>query len=111
MGKYGRVRQARYENIIWRMRFTCWLTKATDTLLKYVILIAFLWQQWIRCYIYSTLPILTGKASACTDAEGRSRTDGRTDGRMDVCNFHIRRASFLISRGCLQTQFLLQPPI
>jgi hypothetical protein len=30
------------------MRFACWITKATDTHSDYVILIAFLWQQWLR---------------------------------------------------------------
>ena len=31
-----------------RMRFACWITKATDTHLKFVIFIAFLRQQWLR---------------------------------------------------------------
>jgi hypothetical protein len=30
--KYGRARQAAVDNIIRRMRFACWITKATDTL-------------------------------------------------------------------------------
>ena len=30
-----------------RMRFACWIPKATDKNLEYVILIAFLIQQWI----------------------------------------------------------------
>jgi hypothetical protein len=38
--KYGRAGQATDDNIIRRMRFACWLTKATDTqaetLLSYV---------------------------------------------------------------------------
>jgi hypothetical protein len=29
--KYGRVRQATDDNIIGRMRFACWINKATDT--------------------------------------------------------------------------------
>jgi hypothetical protein len=29
--KYGRTRQATDDNIIQRMRFACWITKATDT--------------------------------------------------------------------------------
>jgi hypothetical protein len=29
--KYGTARQATDENIIRRMRFACWITKATDT--------------------------------------------------------------------------------
>jgi hypothetical protein len=29
--KYGTARQATDDNIIWRMHFACWITKATDT--------------------------------------------------------------------------------
>jgi hypothetical protein len=29
--KYGGHRQATDDNIIWRMRVACWITKATDT--------------------------------------------------------------------------------
>ena len=39
--KYGGARQAIYENIIQRMHFVCWIAKATDTHLEYVIVIAF----------------------------------------------------------------------
>jgi hypothetical protein len=35
--KYGRDRQTTDDNIIWRMRFACWITKATDTHSEYVI--------------------------------------------------------------------------
>jgi hypothetical protein len=45
--KYGRARQATDDNIIRRMRFACWITKATDTHSQHVILIAFL-RQWLR---------------------------------------------------------------
>ena len=45
MNKYGRARQATYDN---DMRFACWITKATDTHLGCVILIVFLRQQWLR---------------------------------------------------------------
>jgi hypothetical protein len=33
---------------IWRMRFACWIPKATDTHSKYVILIAFPLQHWLQ---------------------------------------------------------------
>ena len=33
---------------IWRMRIARWMTKATDTHLEYVILIAFPLQQWLQ---------------------------------------------------------------
>jgi hypothetical protein len=39
--KFGTARQATDDNIIQRMRFTCWITKATDTHSEYVILTAF----------------------------------------------------------------------
>jgi hypothetical protein len=37
--KYGTARQTTDDNIIRRMRFACWITKATDTHSEYVILI------------------------------------------------------------------------
>jgi hypothetical protein len=37
--KYGRFGQATDDNIIRRMRFACWITKATDTHSEYVILL------------------------------------------------------------------------
>jgi hypothetical protein len=46
--EYGTARQATDDNIIRRMRFACWITKATDTHSEYVILIAFTQQQWLR---------------------------------------------------------------
>jgi hypothetical protein len=48
MEKYGTVRQATNDNIIRRMRFACWITKATDTHSEYVILIGFQRQQQLR---------------------------------------------------------------
>jgi hypothetical protein len=46
--KYGRARQATDDNIIQRMRFACWITKATDTHSEYLILIAFPQRKWLR---------------------------------------------------------------
>jgi hypothetical protein len=37
-----------HDNIIRRMRFACWITKATDTNSEYVILIAFPRRQWLH---------------------------------------------------------------
>ena len=48
MEKSGRSRQATDNNIIWRMSIACWIPKATDTHLEYVIIIAFPLQQWLR---------------------------------------------------------------
>ena len=38
---YGRTRQATDDSVIQRMRFAYWITRATNTHLQYVILIAF----------------------------------------------------------------------
>jgi hypothetical protein len=46
--KYGTARQATDDYIIRRMRFSCWITKATDTRLQYAIHITFPRQQWLR---------------------------------------------------------------
>jgi len=46
VGKLGRVRQVTDDNIIRRMRFVCWVRKATNTHSEFVILIAFHLQQW-----------------------------------------------------------------
>ena len=48
MEKCGSVGQAADENIIRRMRFACWISKATGTRSEYVIFIAFRRQQWFR---------------------------------------------------------------
>jgi len=46
------------------MCFACWITKATDTHLEYVLLIAFPQRQWLReyalllCYTYVTNLVL-----------------------------------------------------
>jgi len=41
-------RQTKEDNIIRCMRIACWISKATDTHLEYVVLIAFLPQQWLH---------------------------------------------------------------
>jgi hypothetical protein len=46
--KYGRTGQTTDDNIIRRMRFACRIIKATNTHSEYVILTAFLRQQWLR---------------------------------------------------------------
>jgi len=45
VGKYCRAGQA--TDKIWRMRIACWIPKATNTHLEYVILIALPQQQWL----------------------------------------------------------------
>jgi hypothetical protein len=46
--KYGTARQATDDNIIRRMRFACWITKATDTHTQYEILISFPQQKQLN---------------------------------------------------------------
>jgi hypothetical protein len=46
--EYGRAGQATKDNIIWRVRFACWLTKTTDAHLKCLVLLAFPRQHWLR---------------------------------------------------------------
>jgi len=41
------VEPDRPQMTISRMRFACWITKATDTHSEYVVLNAFPWQQWL----------------------------------------------------------------
>ena len=45
MGTYGRAAD---DDITRRMRIACWIPKATDTHSKYITLIAFPQQQWLR---------------------------------------------------------------
>jgi hypothetical protein len=59
--KYGRGRQATDGTVIRRMRFECWIPKATDTHSEFVILIPFPRRQWLcervsilRCCHYMT---------------------------------------------------------
>ena len=46
--KYGRAGHATDNDIIWRMRFACWIAKATNTHSEYVIIIVFPHQQWLH---------------------------------------------------------------
>ena len=52
----------RLQITIWRMRFGCWITEATDTDSEYVIYIAFPLQQWLHerasLLRYRKLPVL-----------------------------------------------------
>jgi hypothetical protein len=42
------VQPNRPQMIMWRMHSACWIMKATETRLEYVLLVAFSWQQWLR---------------------------------------------------------------
>ena len=48
MEKYRTAGKVTDDNTIWRMRFACWITEATDTHSQYVTLIAFRRQQWLH---------------------------------------------------------------
>jgi hypothetical protein len=45
--KYGGAGQATEDTLTRRMRFSCWLTKVTNTHSEYEISTAFPWQQWL----------------------------------------------------------------
>jgi len=56
-------RAGRSEMTIWRMRISCWIPKATDTLPEFVILIVVPLQQWLderasKCYVILSLPVV-----------------------------------------------------
>ena len=61
--KYGAAGPATDNNIMQRKRFACWIPKATNTNLQYVLLISFARQPWFgeRASIlrHSTLPIFS----------------------------------------------------
>ena len=48
MEKWCKAGEATDDDIARRMRFACWISKATDTHSEYVILIAFTLQQWLH---------------------------------------------------------------
>ena len=48
MDKISYSQTGQVDNIIRRMRITCWITKTTDTYLKYVILTVFRRQERLR---------------------------------------------------------------
>ena len=62
VGKYCTARQATDDNIIWRLRFTCCITKATDTHTECVILLLFHsnkgYAEVSDCYVVRLLPVL-----------------------------------------------------
>jgi hypothetical protein len=60
--KYCTARQATDDNIMWRMRFACCLTMATDTHSECVILLLFYgnngYAEVSNCYVIRMLPVL-----------------------------------------------------
>ena len=57
----------RQQRTMWCMHIACWILKATNTHSDYVILIAFLLQQWLHistpllCYMYITCLVIVCK--------------------------------------------------
>jgi len=62
METYCTARQVTDDNNKRRRRTACWITKATDTHSEYIIVLAFLRQQWLATapeyYVILTLPVL-----------------------------------------------------
>ena len=81
MEKYGRAGQATDGNITRRMRFACWITKATVLHSEYVILVASPQQQWsserasMLGYTYSTVHCLS-----CYNRDGECAVRGTIQG-------------------------------
>jgi len=80
------ARQSTDDNIIRRMRFACWVSKATNTHLQYVILIAFALQQRLherasvsRCPTWQVLSLL--RLGKCQD----DTSDQATTTSFHVC--------------------------
>jgi hypothetical protein len=72
---YGSVGQVTYGNIIQHIGFACWINKAIDTHLEYIILIAYPRQQWLHecastlLYIYIACKCRRHKTSCKYDLQ------------------------------------------
>jgi len=66
--KYGRAGQATDHTVTRRMRFSCWLTKATNTHSQYEIFTAFPWQQRSSVLCYTCIACLEVLAITVRDA-------------------------------------------
>jgi hypothetical protein len=90
--KFGTVRQATDDNIIWRMLFSCWTPKATDTHSEYVILIHFYGNNGYanapQYYVIRTLPVLLYQSLSCWHITARWRTEG-TGRASTFCHYSL----------------------
>jgi len=101
---------------IWRMRITCWLTKATNTHSEYVILIAFPLQQCLHeraivaCYVHVLpCPFYVW----CFNTFGKINYEVVQQLRLAVCRSHLNILSFSsggVGGGSSWTSILLGPP-
>ena len=73
MEKCGRGRQVIDDSTTWRMRIACLITKATDTQLEYVIIIAFPRQQWLRVTIVMFLKCIAFLVTKYWELHGSNR--------------------------------------
>jgi len=64
MTKTGPARQATYGNIIWPMRFACWISKVIDTHIEHVILV-FAQQLW--SHERTSVLLLYAQCLVCSD--------------------------------------------
>ena len=82
MEKYGTARQATDGNIIRRMRFACWITKATDIHSEYVILCFSTATMVTRTRLSVTLYVHCLSFNAAVGRTvGRCRREGRGGSR------------------------------
>jgi len=69
----GTGRQATDQNTIRHLRNSCWLPKATNTHLEYIIIIAFSRQQWVseRALLlhYTFIACLAALTARCLDTK------------------------------------------
>jgi hypothetical protein len=103
-----------YRNIPRRMRYTCWIKKATDTHSEYVILIAFPKQQWLRervlllhcpyiAYLviihYSIMQIWKRKISVMPDENCNNMNDDDDDNNNIFinCNWVVTRWQYIFT--------------
>jgi len=66
--KCGRAEQVKGDNMIRRMRFACWITKATTTHSEYIILLFHsknVYANTSQCYIYTYIDYLWYEPSRC----------------------------------------------
>jgi hypothetical protein len=102
VGKSGTPGQAIGDNIIRRMRFLCWIPKATNTHSQYVILIVFPLQNWSHEHA-SVLPLhlrcLSVSCLNCLVFSLRLKKETGSFGRVSLLGLDINRSVYCCDRG------------
>jgi len=81
------VERGRPQITIWRMRIACWIPKATDTHLQYVIRFAFPLQQWL----HDRASMLRHTYIACLVLIGSSFTNQSLEmGRLEQVQAYVK---------------------